>query len=140
MSRSARFVETELKLMQQIQEAYHDEMVAASLLDRLHVVQKAHMRFLQEEYHSLQIGGRYTHQQARTLFRAIRRDTTFYSTEFLEDIKTCIQIMGGCNNSNPANKFQHDRRGGFRGRYWGGRRDFSGRGTSYFNQFQQGNH
>ena len=75
LSRSGKFIEMELKLMQCLQDSYSDDVKVGELLDQLHTVQKAHMKYVQEEYNSLQIAGQYG-TQAKSVFKAIRHNTT----------------------------------------------------------------
>ena len=93
ISRSAKFVETDLRLMIQMQEHFNDDAKVAEILDQLHLVQKAHMRYLQEEYSSLQVGGQYS-AQAKSVFKSIRRNTSVYTPAFIDDIKTVLSITG----------------------------------------------
>ena len=93
LARLGRFIETELKLMKEIQQVYHDEARVAELMDNLHLVQKSHMRYIQEEYNCLQLGGQYG-QHMKTVFKQIRRNTTVYTPAFIEDVKTAISVTG----------------------------------------------
>ena len=61
LARNGKFVETQLHLMQELQENYFDQGKVAVILDRLHVVQKAQIRYIQEEYSSLQNGSQFGH-------------------------------------------------------------------------------
>ena len=101
LSRSAKFVETELKLMQVMQECYHDDTKVADTLDQVHLTQRAHMRYLQEEFSSLQVGGQFG-PQAKSVFKSIRRSTTVYTPSFVDDIKTVLSITGTQQTQRPA--------------------------------------
>ena len=102
LARVGKFVETELKLISQIQASYQDEMKVAEYIDQLHVVQKAHMRYIQEEYNSLQLGGQYG-SQAKSMFKQIRQNTTVYTPAFVDDIKTVLNVTGAIRPQPSAN-------------------------------------
>ena len=93
LARSGKFVETELKLMKEIQSVYHDKMRVAEYMDQLHVTQKAHMRYIQEEYNSLQLGGQFG-SQTKSVFKQIRRNITVYMPAFVDDIKAALAVSG----------------------------------------------
>ena len=113
ISRSAKYVETELKLMQEVQKVFDQEDKVAECMDQLHSVQKAHMRYLQEEFNSLQVGGQYG-AQAKSVFKAISRNTSVYTPAFIDDIKTVLNITG---NSQPQQQQQRGRGNSFRPRF-----------------------
>ena len=121
IARSAKHVETELKLMQEIQEVIADSAKVAEYLDKLYVVQKAHMRYLQEEYSGVQIGGRYG-PQAKAVFRDIRRQTSTYTPALVDDIKTVLNITGGQQRPSFRGRGHQRGRGGFHGNGYRGRR------------------
>ena len=110
VARSAKHVETELKLMQELQSVFGDNTKVADLMDQLHIVQKAHIRYLQEEYSSLQIAGQYG-QQAKSVFKSIRRSTILYTPAFVDDIKTVLSVTGAGNQQRPRqqNRFRAPR-------------------------------
>ena len=134
ISRSAQFVETELKLMQELQVCFFDEQKLASVLDQLHTTQKAHMRYLQEEYSSLQVAGQFG-PQTRSVFKSLRKQTSTYTTSFIDDIKTAVSVTGG-QGGKFSTQQQWPRppfnpRGGFRGGFRGWRQFFSIRSTRF---------
>ena len=86
--------------MQELQSVYGSETKSAEILDQLHTVQKAHMRYIQEEYNSLQIGGQYG-PQAKSMFKAIRRNTSVYTPAFIGDIKTVLNVTGAAVQRPP---------------------------------------
>ena len=104
LGRSAKFVETELKLMQEMQKVFDEEAKVADLMDQLHITQRAHMRYIQEEFNSLQIGGQYG-AQAKQMFKSIRRNTTLYTPAFLDDIKTVLNVTGASQNQGNPRHF-----------------------------------
>ena len=85
LSRNARFVETQIKLMSELEGFYEEDNgeKVAEILDSVRVCQRAHMRYIQEEYSSLQVGGRYG-PQAKSMFKDIRRSTSIYNTAFID--------------------------------------------------------
>ena len=94
LARNGKFIETQLRLMQQLQDNYFDQSKVATILDRIHTVQKAQMRYIQEEYSSLQIGGQFG-QQTKSIFKSIRRQTTVYTPALIDDIKIAVNLTGG---------------------------------------------
>ena len=130
LSRNGKFVETELKLMKELQLNYGDESRVAEILDQLHLSQKTHMRYIQEEYNSLQLGGQYGNQ-AKTIFKQIRRNTTVYTPAFVDDIKTALSVAG----MRPAQQHHHPQ-------FFGGHRGSrfqAGHGNPYFRPFRKPN-
>ena len=121
LSKLSKYVKTELKLMQELQDFFGNNQKVAEYLDKLYMVKMAHMRYLQEEYSSLQISGRYG-TQAKAVFRDIRRQTSTYTPALVDNIKTVLSVTG----AQQQQQRQFRPRGGFqRGR--GGFRDFRGR-------------
>ena len=126
LGRNARHVETELKLMQELQASFDDQVRVAELLDNFYMVQKMHMRYIQEEYNSLQIGGLYGNQ-AKSMFKAIRRNTSVYTPAFIDDIKTVLNVTS-CTQQQQrpqcAQNFNNNYRPRFQPRFGGNQQSF----------------
>ena len=136
LARNGKFVETQLRLMQELQDNYADQATVAVILDKLHLVQKAQMRYMQEEYSCLQVGGQFG-QQTKSIFKAIRRQTTAYTPALIEDIKTAVNVTGVAGNHfayrppHPQSQYQQPQ---FQFRSWGNQ--FCPR-RPFFNNFNQ---
>ena len=94
LARNGKFIETQLRLMQELQESFSDQNKVAVILDKIHVVQKAQMQYVQEEYSGLQIAGQFG-PQAKSVFKSIRCQTTAYTPALIEDIKIVVNVTGG---------------------------------------------
>lgn len=128
--RSARFVETNLKLLGEIQnnipegEGLPD--VVAELLGNLLTTNAAAIRYMKEEYSSLYVGGEYG-PKTKSIFKSLRKNTSNLEPDAIEDLKTAVQVSRPENRENTSGGPRF--RGGFRP--FGRGRGFRGRGTGY---------
>ena len=124
LSRSGKFIETSLKLVGEIQRTWPKTEECAGHLDNLVLALTAHMRYLQEEYSSLQVGGQYGNH-TKAIFKSLQKNTSNLNPEGIENLKTAVSI------SQPQNTNQFQQRG--RGFY---PRSFRGRGRGF--QYSRG--
>jgi hypothetical protein len=83
LARSARFVETNFKLLSTLSPG---EPLSQDEFQHLYKVQLAHMRFLQSEYASLVVQSKFDENTAQ-FFRAFQQNTSGLSEDALKDLK-----------------------------------------------------
>ena len=121
LGRSGCFVETGLKLVSEVQNHWGEWDQVGSLVDSILLTLTAHMRYVQEEYSSLQVGGQYGNQ-TKQVFRSLQRNMSNLNSEGIENLKTAVSItqpsQGAPTNSGNSNSFGNNQRGfrGFRAR------------------------
>ena len=90
LGRSGRFVETGLKIVSEVQKSWNqDNQSTGVLVDNLLLSLTAHMRYIQEEYTSLQVGGQYGNQ-TKQVFKSLQRNTSNLNPEGIENLKTAL--------------------------------------------------
>ena len=122
LSKCARFMETSLKLLSEIQDNYDKLDLVASCVDQIYITQVAGVRYLQEEFNALQVGGQYG-MHMKQIFRSLQKNTSQYTPETIENLKTASIITGnvmrqqtpsfGSHSGN--SQFQFRPRNSFRG-------------------------
>ena len=108
-SRSARYVETTLKILSLIDRQEDSNRD----IDNLFTVSLAHMRYLQDEYSSLVVQGSFDHTTSR-LFRQLQRQTSGLTGEAVENLHRAAGLAAVVNRA-PNNSSSARGRGGSRG-------------------------
>ena len=117
IARSARYVETSLKLLADIK---HDKDNID--IERLFVVQLAHIKFLQEEFQSVIVKGLFDDNTGK-VFRTLQKNTSPLSPEAVQTLRNTTQIVQAQAILNQQSSYGAGGfRGGFRGGYRGGNR------------------
>lgn len=132
--RSSKFVETNLKLLGEIQNSATEPFsdVVADLLDNLLTVNAAAIRYLKEEYSSLYVGGEYR-PKTKSVFKSLRKNTSNLEPDAIEDLKTAVQVTQP-QNQNPKENFGGFKlKGGFK-TYGRGHGGYRGRGGTGYQQ------
>ena len=104
----ARHVETTLKLVGEIQMNYTNPSYVAECVDNIYITNVALIRYIQEELSSLVLSNQYG-PEAKSVFRSVRRNTTFYTLGMLEDVKTTIQLTQNSIQQNLQQQNQNNR-------------------------------
>lgn len=114
IARSARYVETSLKLLAD----KHDKDNID--IERLFVVQLAHIKFLQEEFQSVIVKGLFDDNTGK-VFRTLQKNTSPLSPEAVQTLRNTTQIVQAQAILNQQSSYGGSR-GVFRGGYRGGNR------------------
>ena len=136
VQRSAKYAETGMRLISKW--SAPDYNITEADLEDLFTVQFAHMRYCQEEYQALLIKGSYDEGMAK-LFRTVRKNTTAFSPDTVESVRTTAILRQAQIQSQQADRrggrgyYFHSPRGRFRGyhgqdRYHQMQRSFQARG------------
>ena len=70
-----------------------------SLLDYVLTCQKAQIRYLQEEYGSLLIGGEFG-KETKSIFKSLQRNTSAYTPAAIETLKMAVSINANMVNNS----------------------------------------
>ena len=104
--RSGHFVETGLKLMSEVQKNWGNWDQVGDHLDNVLLSLTAHMRYIQEEYTSLQVGVQYSNQ-TKQVFKSLQRNTSNLNPEGIENIKTAVSITEPSQSAPVNNNYNN---------------------------------
>ncbi len=121
LTKSARYVETSLKLLGSLSDGNVSEDNLASLF----TIQLAHMRYLQDDFAALVVQGTFDKETTR-LFRCFQKNTSGLTPTAIANLRSAAEISGARNHS--TNNMQRGR--GYQ--QWRGR----GRGESSFGGYR----
>jgi hypothetical protein len=150
IARSARYVETSLKLMASASGSSASSDIKQEDVEKLFVVQLAHIKFLQEEFQSVLVKGMFDENTGR-VFRTLQKNTSPLSPEAVQTLRNTTQIVQAQAIIQQNQSYQHHRGsgyrgpGGFRGGYRGGNRfdryqSFTNRSFSHFSPRGRGSY
>ena len=89
-------------------------MYVAECFDKLFIVQVALMRYMQEEYATMVLGGQLG-KEAKSLLKSVQRNTSVYTPEAIENVKTVLAYTAAANQQQQQQQ-QVGRGGHFRSR------------------------
>ena len=130
VAKSCRFIETSIKLLSLV-DVQEDQQ---QRIDELYTVAVAHLKYMQEEYASLIVQGKFGTDCAG-VYRALQRNSSAFPQEHLETLRAAVTLSGFSEpqrqdrNSTRGwsrGNFRGGFRGGFRGSNRGGFRNFGG--------------
>ena len=131
ISKSARFVETALKIVSD----------SEFEVDDLFTVLKANINFLQSEYTALIVEGQFDQETAK-LYKCLEKNSAMFSDEALGHLRVAAEISTAKNRARRGTGFQTRGDRGFRSFRGGARGDrggFSRRPFGYDNDFKARN-
>ena len=99
LTKCCRHAEMTLKLLGEIQSNYKDPMYMVQCIDNIYICQAALVRYIQEEYSSIFIGGQYGHQ-AKIMFKAVHRNSAVFPLAVLESVKTALTLTSHHQQGN----------------------------------------
>ena len=88
LGKSARFVETNLKLLKKLQT---QNEIDQSFLEDYETVNVAHIKYLKDEYTALLVQGSFKEDTAK-FFRKLQKGTSPFSDQAIRNLKTAIDI------------------------------------------------
>ena len=139
LSKSARYAEVTLKLLGTLSE----ETFNTNDLKQLFSIQVAHIRYLQDEYATLVVQGKFNKQTSH-LFRSLQKNTAGLSPSALANLKIAAEISNSAaaqGSPAPGSAGIYGTAGyqnHLRGRGRGGRRGFRRPGSGYQSPWAQG--
>ena len=114
LTQSAKYTETALKLLIV---AFDNAPADEAQLAKLFTVHYAQIKFLQDELAGLIVQGQFDQNTSR-LFRSLQKNTSVFTSDALENLKSAAAISAVSANQNTPRRSP---RGGYRGRGRGGR-------------------
>ena len=127
--KAARYVETSLKVLDNIQQAGD---VTQQDLENLALCGLAQVRYLQDEYSALVVQGTCSKDIGR-LFRSFRRNTSGLTEDAIDDLRNASQVAAAMQPQQNSQQYQPQRQGRSSGR---GFRFQNGRGRGQVTQWQ----
>ena len=86
IGRAAKYTEVNLKLIAEIQDNYKDPKYVAQCLDNLFVSNVSMIKYLQEEYSCLMVGGQFR-PQTKAVYKSLQWNTSVYTPEAIDTLK-----------------------------------------------------
>lgn len=122
IAKGACFIETNLKILGEIQNNIGEPDTVAELLDHLLTCNSAAIKYFREEYQGLYVGGKWG-GETKQVFKSLRRGTSNLTPDAIEDYKTAIAVTHPQSKPQPPDSARGNFRGfrGFRGQRARGR-------------------
>ena len=136
VARAARYAEVTLKLLN----TFDIDSISEADIKNLYVTQVAQLRYLQDEYASLVVQGKFSRPTSQ-MIRALQKNTSGLSDSALQNLKLAADISNHDTSVTPQ-AHQYSAAGGFQSNYRGRGRGFQsnyrgrGRGSNFYRRGQ----
>ncbi|XP_052260746.1 plexin-B1-like [Dreissena polymorpha] len=136
LSKCGRYCETGIQILCTLEAGTELDQ---KTLDNLFLIQHAQIKFLQEEFAALLVGGQFDASTAK-IFRSLQKNTSGFDQDSLETLRAAATLSVAGHPSGGAPKDRYTNRRGFSGsgrrRYSHGQRGaFNGRSRDVFQSF-----